>query len=100
MRKDTKLEKIRVAMENNDWDSALKIAASFSRLGKHRDDIKRAAEFTSNPSFYSQIGYDLADIKDKGIKALKERFSRSWESVIKKGDKNATVQRQNNHNSK
>ncbi len=81
MRDDTKLAKIRMAMENENWEDALKIAGTFARLGEQKEKIKRASESFENPSFYKQLGYDLEEIKVNGIIALKERFSNSWNKV-------------------
>lgn len=83
---DTKLAKIRNAMKVDDWDLALKIAASFNRLGEHKTQIKRAAESISNPDIYIQMGFNLEDLRSEGILALKERFSKSWEIVNKRKD--------------
>lgn len=81
---DTKLAKIRNAMEVGDWDLALRIAASFNRLGEHKIKITRAAESISNPDIYIQMGFDLEELKNQGILALQERFSKSWEIVNKR----------------
>jgi hypothetical protein len=81
MRKDTKLEKIRVAMQNEDWDAALQLAAKFHRLGEHKEAIQRAARASQSPALYVAMGYDLSRIREAGIIALKERYSKSWENV-------------------
>jgi len=76
---NTKLAKIRKAMENEDWKIALKIASTFRRLGDQKTKIRRAAESYSNPEFYIQMGFDIEKIRTEGIDSLKERFSKSWE---------------------
>lgn len=81
---NTKLAQIRDAMELEDWDLALKIAARFRRLGEHKMKITRAADSISHPELYKQMGFSLDELKTDGIKALKERFSKSWEIVEKK----------------
>lgn len=81
MRNDTELELIRKAMGDEDWDTALRLAGRFRRLGEHAAAIKRAAEALTNPSFYKELGFDLDKIRAEGIEALKERFSKSWEEV-------------------
>lgn len=81
MRDDTELALIRKAMGDGDWDTALRIAGKFRRLGEHSGAIKRAAQALSNPSFFKELGFDLEDVKAKGIQALKERFSKSWDEV-------------------
>ena len=91
MRDDTKLEKIRIAMEQSDWNYALKIAGTFVRLGEHKEIIQRASEAITNPKFYEQMGYDLDELKEGGIKALKERFSHSWKEVQQQRKKNGNL---------
>src|SRR5205085_1925849 len=81
VKEDTKLASLRLAMSNDDWDGALRVAARFQRLGKQAAAIRRAADAVVNPSFYLQLGYDLQDVKSQGIAALKERFNQSWEEV-------------------
>ena len=78
MRDDTKLARIREAMANAEWELALKLAAKFQRLGPQREAIKRAAEAISHPDLYEQLGYDLTQLREQGIRALKERYSNSW----------------------
>jgi hypothetical protein len=85
---NTKLSQIRKAMELDDWDLALKIAARFRRLGEHKVKITRAAGAISHPETYQQMGYDVNEIKSAGINALKERFSKSWEIVVKRKGEN------------
>jgi hypothetical protein len=68
-------------MLESDWDTALKVAARFQRLGEHREAIKRAADAARNPSFYRQIGQDVEKLRADGILALKERYAKSWQSV-------------------
>ena len=81
MREDTKLAKIREAMRDERWDDALRLAARFQRLGEHAAAIKRATNAIANPALYEELGYDLARVRADGIAALKERYSKSWESA-------------------
>ena len=81
MREDTKLARIRQTMRDGDWDEALKLAARFQRLGEHAQAIRRAANALINPTFYEQLGYDLARLRAEGIAAMKERYSTSWAEV-------------------
>lgn len=81
MRSDTKLAAIREAMIAGDWDTALRRTARFQRLGKHGPAIRRAADSLTNPNFYEELGYDLAQLKEEGIAALKQRYSGSWATV-------------------
>jgi hypothetical protein len=75
---DTKLAAIRTAMAADDWDTALKLASRFQRLGEQASVIRRAADFQLRPNFYRQLGYDGERVRAEGIAALKERFSVSW----------------------
>lgn len=68
-------------MAEGDWPRALKLAAKFQRLGEHAKPIRRAAEASLRPDFYTELGWDLDAIQRDGIVALKERFSTSWEKV-------------------
>jgi hypothetical protein len=78
MRKDTKLERIRQAMREENWDEALRLASRFQRLGAHAKAIQRAASAMTNPATYKELGYDHAAIRSEGIAAQKERYSKSW----------------------
>lgn len=77
----SKLAKVREAMANEDWELAIRLAAKFPSLGEHEAAIHRAKDAASNAHLYAQLGYDLAAIRQQGIEALKERFSRSWDAV-------------------
>lgn len=81
MREDTKLAQIRSAMAADDWDTALRLATRFQRLGDHAVAIRRAADILLRPNFYRQLGYNPEQVRAEGIAALKERFSRSWKQV-------------------
>jgi hypothetical protein len=84
VRNDTKLADLRLAMQDGDWNRALRLAARFQRLGEQSQPIRRAADAIANPKFYLQLGYDLSEIRAKGIAALKERYNKSWDSVRSK----------------
>ena len=66
MRTDTKLARIRKAMLLGNWDTALKVAARFQRLGDQDEAIRRGANAVTNPSFYRQIGQDVDGLKAEG----------------------------------
>lgn len=78
---DSKLARIREAMAGGDWDSAIRMAARFPALGEQAVDIRRANDAMNNPGLYRQLGHHLEEIREKGIAALKTRFSKSWQSV-------------------
>lgn len=69
----TKLSQVKIAFESGDYQKALKIAAKFSDLGKHRKQITLAAECFTNPRFYCQL-VDIEQAKIDGIKALTIRY--------------------------
>jgi len=68
-------------MSHADWPLAIRPAAKFPTLGKHKEAIRRANDALNNPDFYTGLGYDLTAVMQAGIDALKNRFSRSWEAV-------------------
>ena len=68
-------------MSRADWSHAIRLASKFPNLGKHKEAIRRANESLNNPDLYAEMGYDLTAVKQAGIEALKDRFSRSWEAV-------------------
>lgn len=70
-----KIDKLKNAMNNSDWEKALAIAARFPRLGNHKARIIRAHEAITNPRFYAQLGKSPAKLINDGIDALKERYS-------------------------
>ena len=61
-------------MENGDWGKALKLAASWPRLGKEKDVIQKGWAAYSNPDFYKQMNYDSNALVNEGIAALKQRY--------------------------
>jgi hypothetical protein len=73
-RMTTKLQRLRRCMRAGDWRNALRLAASFPRLGEHHAVIVRAHEAGWHPDFYRAIGRDPdADIA-AGIAALRARY--------------------------
>lgn len=82
---NSKLARIREAMAGDDWDRAIRMAARFPALGEQAIDIRRANDAMNNPGLYRQLGHDLEEIRQKGISALKTRFSKSWQSVEHSG---------------
>src|SRR5262245_22922149 len=83
MREDTKLARIREAMRAGNWDEAVTIASRFQRLGEEAEVISRAANAIKNPDIYKELGYDPAELKEQGIAALKRRYSKSWDEIVK-----------------
>lgn len=69
-----KIDLLKNAMSSHDWKKALSIASKFPRLGEHKDEIIRAHEALVNPRFYSQLGFNIDEIIQNGIRALQERY--------------------------
>jgi hypothetical protein len=78
---NSKLARVREAMSRADWPVAIRLAAKFHTLGKHKEAIRRANDALNSPDTYTELGYDLTVVMQAGIDALKDRFSRSWEAV-------------------
>ena len=69
-----KIEILKSLMSDNEWDKALKLAASWPHLGAHKKPIEQAWAAHTNPGFYRQIGKDPKALRDAGIDALKQRY--------------------------
>lgn len=72
----TKIALLRAMMTSGDWRSAIKLAASFGRLGEDRKAITRAWEAYARPAFMASIGRDVQSTIDNGIAALMRRYRR------------------------
>lgn len=70
-----KIDMLREYAENGDWHSAIRLAASFPRLGDQKKDIMQAKEALSRPAFQKQLGRDPSRLIDKGVLAMKEKWS-------------------------
>lgn len=66
---------VREHMAAEAWEEAIRLAASFPRLDRHRAAILDARVAYTNPRFMSQIGKDVEALKTAGRAALIERFS-------------------------
>lgn len=69
-----KIDTLKQHMAAGEWPKALKLAASWPRLGEHKAAIQKAWAAQSNPSFYRQIGQDPDALVAAGINALKNRY--------------------------
>jgi hypothetical protein len=69
-----KIEILREYMSANEWGKALRLAASWPRLGEHRDAITQAWAAYSNRRFYEQLGKDVDALVAAGITALRHRY--------------------------
>ncbi len=75
-RPPSKVSRLRAAMRAENWELALRIAARFPNLGKHKAAIVRGHEAYVHPRFYIQIGEDPVKLKKAGRRALLERYGR------------------------
>lgn len=71
---ETKLAKLKKMWAAGDYRAALHLAATWPRLGEHRDKITQGWAAVSNRSFYQQIGKDPAELYKAGLGAVAERY--------------------------
>ena len=83
--KDRKIDRLRAFMADEDWQGALRLAASFPRLGKSRRAIERGHQALVRPRWTKQMRRDPGEDVRAGIRALKERFARSGAGVAEDG---------------
>lgn len=74
---DPKLAKVRAAIANNDWDTAIKLGARVTLFGKYAEAIQRGKDAITKPEFYRQLGRDPDKLRQEAIAALKERIEAS-----------------------
>lgn len=70
----SKASVVREHMAAGQWQEAMRIAARFPRLDRHRAAILDAHGAYTNPRFFAQIGRDIEALKAAGCAALVERF--------------------------
>ncbi len=70
----TKLEILRGLMAAGNHVGALKLAAKWQDLGKHKAEITRGWAAASNPQFYRDLNQDPAAHVAAGVAAIKERY--------------------------
>jgi hypothetical protein len=70
-----KIDALRAYMAAEEWDAALRLAASWPRLGAHELAIRRGWEACARPDFQRQLKRDPAKLREAGIAALRERYS-------------------------
>jgi hypothetical protein len=70
----TKLEQVKQAYANGNYKDALRIAAKFPQLGDERKAITLASECFSNPRFYQQVGVNIDQTINDGVKALAGKY--------------------------
>jgi hypothetical protein len=71
---ETKAAKLRAMMDAGDWRGALRLAASFGRLGDEKAAITRAWDAIVRPDFARQLRRDPDALVAEGVAALKRRY--------------------------
>ena len=71
---ETALDELRKLWAAGEYRKALKLAASWPRLGKYKYPITRGWEATSNPRFYRQMKKDPDRMYREGLDAVAERY--------------------------
>jgi hypothetical protein len=71
---ESKLNKLKRFMSTAHYHEALRLAASWPRLGDHKDAIERGRTAMVHPEFYRQIGQDPETLIAAGIDAIRERY--------------------------
>ena len=70
--KPKKTDKVRAAVAEKRWKEALRIAKDFhiNVSAKQREEMSRAYECMVHPTFYMQIGTDIAGAVARGIEVV------------------------------
>lgn len=71
---ETKLGKLKTMWSSGDFAGAIKLAASFPRLGDEKEPITRAWAAMQNPEFYRSIGQDPDSLFEEGKAAIARRY--------------------------
>lgn len=71
----TKLAQLKDHMATGNHRAALKLAASWPRLGEHKDAIQLGWSAMSNPRFYRDINKDPDALVAAGLAAIRERYN-------------------------
>lgn len=72
---DTKLAVLKRHVDAGEYRDAVKLAASFPRLGDHADVIRRGWAAASQPGNYRAMGYDPDACLADAVKAIRERYN-------------------------
>lgn len=71
---ETKLSKLKKLMADGDYHEALRLAASWGRLGSHKIEIQTARAADIHPEFYRAIGRNPESLVAAGLTAIRERY--------------------------
>ena len=69
-----KIDQLSALMKAGEWEKAIKFAAKFPRLDKHRETILTASSALLSPSMYRSMGKDVDALVAAGVAALRERY--------------------------
>lgn len=69
------IDRLREYMAAGQYRKALQLAASWPRLGEHKEAIEQGWAAASNPDFYREIGKDPEELEARGIAAIRERYN-------------------------
>ncbi len=70
----TAINKLREHWAASNYRKALRLAASWPRLGDHKKAIQQGWAAASNPAFYTELGYNPEDLFSEGLRAVAERY--------------------------
>lgn len=70
----TALDKLKALWAAGAYRKALKLAASWPKLGDHAKAIRDGWDAASNPGLYAQMGKDPATMEAAGVAALAARY--------------------------
>ena len=70
----TKISQLRALMQQENWRDALKMAASFQRLGAEKVAILRGWEACARPDFQRQLGRCPDSLIAAGVAALRKKY--------------------------
>jgi hypothetical protein len=70
----TAIQSMRTLWAAGEYRRALKLAATWPRLGTHKDAIQRGWAAASNADMYRQMGKDPAALYEAGLAAVAARY--------------------------
>lgn len=68
------LAELKALWAQGEYRSALKLAASWPRLGTHKAAIQQGWAAASNPRIYKEMGKDPEALAAAGYAAIRERY--------------------------
>lgn len=69
-----KIDTLRGHMAAGRWPEAIKLAATFARLGPERETILKGREALNRPDFQRQLGRDPHALIENAKAALRDRY--------------------------